>query len=251
MTLKRKAVLLGAVGLSALAMGLFVGGSLDVSAHSDKRGGQNVQPYIVSLKTVLANPDGQTRSSMQRWFARRGDGATVEIRASVNGKVLGDRIILDPGSQTRTGIDELTHSKTTYNLAKSGAEPELMHTPCPGRGRAELIQGIAAYKTESDWKLRPGRSLHTTRWVAPLLGCLVLRERQEVRENGQVRGTASTDATSVVMGEPPSALFVVPAYHESAPSDVLREAAQREGRHVEESTLKAVDRAYFAAQTRR
>lgn len=125
-----------------------------------------------------------------------------------------------------------------------------MEAGASSRRRSRPISGYRTVKT----KFRsPG--LHIDSWWAPDLGCVLLKETvSRPQADGTSRLFLTREAVAVTFGEPDPALFEVPNWPESTPSQVFERYRQKfnlpdteELRRIKASK----DRAYWAQQTRK
>jgi len=164
-------------------------------------------------------------------YGRRRDGShaqRIPMQILAHGGWAEQRIVEDYSTGTSTSIDPATESLTTYHFAaKHTAELTVPPGACGGDANAPHVE-ILGYDTVQVRRSDPGGlggSLEVTEWQAPRLNCFALRDEAEPADGQSSR---TREALLVKEGEPPAALFDLPAnYTERAPSEVMAERARR------------------------
>jgi hypothetical protein len=167
-------------------------------------------------------------------FAQRADGSSVLFQKTAGlNQPAGTRRILDTSRNRVVSVDPNTKSVSTYRF--SDREMEHARNPplsCDEHNGSLSRNPDAQPKIQGLDVVRLSGKMTATenslaRWVAPGLNCFVLREEMTlVTEQAAHRRTT----TSIVLGEPDPALFVIPVdYTERTPSEVLRLARESMG----------------------
>jgi hypothetical protein len=187
-------------------------------------------PYYVHQVNYSHRPDGTVVLTSYEVFARRGDGATLERSMTVTpeGKLVNStrRLALPGGLVIDT--EDLAGLMTAMRLpngdeqrAKAQWDPSAQCAKTFGGGSLpawskvteEQILGFAAFKAVTDTV-----RARTTVWRARDLGCVILKGMLELKDSsGQVTGWTEATADSIQQGEPPAALFAIPATLKSVP----------------------------------
>jgi hypothetical protein len=172
-------------------------------------------------------------SPIKGFAAVRRDGAFVHGRYLVrpDGKTYLSRRIVHPDSGLNIVVmDDIRATTTTYlpenhpdRLGTLRPDPQADCTIRRAKYNGQAVPtgaylgrdtclgyDVVVVSTKSE--MRPGVGMKVTRWFAPALDCQELRSLWEWTDDTTGRVTSSTDhkVTSVVLGEPPSALFDVP-----------------------------------------
>ncbi len=185
-------------------------------------------------------------------FARKRDGSEIEIwsSASPNGKAGHFTTITDVATGEKIVLESFTKSRMTFHQTAAELREHLRGESCPegiaqGADRETLL-GQEVYKIHSSREVH-GRTEDDTKWVAPELGCFVLKRTRTLTYAG---GSTSETPASLKIGDPAEALFAIPAgYVERSPSQLAAEWLRLFPGHPWDTPahLKDLDRAYHAS----
>jgi hypothetical protein len=190
-------------------------------------------------------------------FARMGDGSWVEAATIESPQGGAGELIsfVDVASARNVDLEPFTKSSMTFYLTPSELQHEVDRAEsCPSAISAapaehERILGYEVVKlTEEDRAPNNGKEV-TEAWVAPELNCYVLRKSASLSDGPH----NEIEVTDLTEGEPPPAMFDVPAeYVERSPSQLSAEWAARFGQPFlgRESTVQRLDERYYTHQRR-
>lgn len=110
--------------------------------------------------------------------ARRADGSTAEVKQLIDGKIIGNKSILDLTARKRIAVQIAGNSITTYPLpAKSVAHYRVPKTCGEGMPAGRLL-GFEVVKVTRSARAEPaGRIVRSQEWEAPALGCFTLKRK--------------------------------------------------------------------------
>ncbi len=188
---------------------------------------------VIVEKQYPADSEQPTRTEVYL-RAFRSDGSQVTIRRgeSPHGEWKEVRRILDLTGGKRVSVDQFTESLTTIPLSAGGVSFYRSWPKSECSGRPELPQstllGYEVRKVKKD--LGSGTQLELL--MAPALDCFELEEHWTFDPAGGPKYRGTRQALYVIEGEPPAALFAIPAtYVERAPSQVAAEFVRRFPEH--------------------
>jgi hypothetical protein len=179
-------------------------------------------PVTVTFQERLFDRHGTLQGQDLLKMAVREDGSVMDERTTNrNGVPCRTRSVHDLSSGTKTVLDEITHSKTSYHRLRLRAFEEAYLSPGGDvSGDAEAILGVPTVRVTQ----RNSRStIH--RWLAPDFDYFQLRAEFILYENnGAVRARTVREAVQILQGAPDPALFEIPdSYVERSPSEVYSE----------------------------
>lgn len=186
-------------------------------------------------------------------FARKRDGSDIKIWDSVSPSGKPGRLttITDVAAGEKIVLESFTKSKMTFHQTPEQLRGHLRAESCPEaialRTDREMLLGQEVYRIHRSRQVR-GATENDTKWVAPKLGCFVLKRTRTVSYGG---GSTSETVTSLILGDPAEALFVIPAgYVERSPSQLASRWLQLFPGHPWDTSahLKLLDRAYYAGR---
>lgn len=243
---------------TAITIGLAICATCVVWVGGRKLVAQRLAPQALTVKYIQTETrefDGAVVLATERHLAVRSDGSRVEPRSVVadDRRAYDQRIIADVAKGKRIVVEGVTQSLTTTILS----DMELAALRNPG-GRClyqetEPAEAIFGYRTVKTKFRSPG--LHIDSWWAPDLGCVLLKETvSRPHADGTSRLFLTREAVAVTFGEPDPALFEIPDWPESTPSQVFERYRQKFNLPDTEDLgrVKASkDRAYWAQQTKK
>lgn len=204
-------------------------------------GSETSQPPIVEVDLV----------------AHRGDGSMAEVKQLMDGKIIGNKSILDLPGRKRIAVQIAGNSITTYRLpAKSVAHYRIPKTCKEGTPAGRLLGFEVVKVTRSARAESAGRIVRSQEWEAPALGCFTLKAEDDLYVDGAEKPSAitTTEVAGVTMGEPAADLFAIPpGFTERSPSKAISEAAKVNGRPCTQCALNTagkLDQAYSHSQAR-
>ena len=245
-SLSRKILWLGS--LAALAVLLSFEGAPHVRSVVFAASPVPITPFTAQTTEIEYDNDGIQKSIELRTTAVNASGVQVDTLDTLDGRNVGNSIILDLNKGVRTSLDPATESTTTYPMnSKAVAVARQILNSCVDSPRAEhrSLWGHVTFKKIDDRQAGTS-SFHTESWLAPDLNCFPLESTVVVFRSGVRMGQKSKQVTSLTAGEPAASLFVVPpGFIERTPSEVLAELAYRTGTPCTECPKAAVlDEAY-------
>ncbi|GIU79829.1 MAG: hypothetical protein KatS3mg005_3067 [Bryobacteraceae bacterium] len=187
--------------------------------------------------------------------AVRRDGARVTVRKQIDGRPVGNRLLIDPRRQARIVIEPRAEAKVTYPLPVSEiqalqSDPQRCGTSLDAPVETRL--GFTVYRQVHNLNMAD-EPLRLVRWVAPSLSCLSLQGTTTVIREGGEELVAEYRVERVEIGEPDKSLFEVPEhYREMTPSQLMEEVSRREGRECNECypARMRLDEVYWSYQKR-
>jgi hypothetical protein len=204
--------------------GTYLSVSLPTNVYADSA------PVALTAEYLLQSYDAANVEPMA-WtesFARQSTGSHVRFRRHKDGTPFGVKRIVDLTRRKSVTVDPRTQSLVTYNLEANEvafwASPAESCAPTPGltpdpQPQAKILGFDVVLFTG---KLQ-GSDDPVRRWYAPALNCLVVQEEVITPGFRNVR-----TASSIVLGEPDPALFVLPqGYIERSPVEVLALAKEK------------------------
>lgn len=204
------------------------------------------------VETTFAEPDGAPLATTTRSLAVRSDGSRVEPRlvTAADGRLYSQKVIVDVQRKKRIVVDGVTESIMTTGLS----DAELERLAKPGAACMDPLgkpgPAIQGYRTVQREIRTPLFVVHE--WRAPELGCLTLRQTYaRPQPDGSSKLVMESTAAEVAFGEPDPALFEVPDWPETAPSQALERYRLKFGLPDTEELRKvkeSKDRAYWARQ---
>lgn len=218
-------------------------------------------PFTATLMSRTFDSQGKLKTTQVYRVAERADGSRAEVRDLLNQESVGTRVVVDMDSRTRTAIDPITESKTTYQLRPDEIEfRKRVHGGfCASQEprKRRVILGHEAYLVTTNRKsVQSDGSSVLTRvdsWHAPGLGCFVMAKSAYMIIGGVVVSKTDAEVTSITLGEPDPGLFKVPNYTERRPSEVFAELGKRRNAASADSpqcarTGDKLDEVYLRAQ---
>jgi hypothetical protein len=95
-----------------------------IYAHSSADASPAVKPFTATVITKMYNND-QLKHTEKSTDMVRADGSSAFFRDEIDGVQVGTGVIIDFASKTRTAVDPITDSKTTYHLSRSSNSSEI------------------------------------------------------------------------------------------------------------------------------
>lgn len=175
-------------------------------------------------------PSGKFVAAMRFTFGMKSDGSYAQTRmvTSPDGRAVEVKFVVDVPLRRRIAVDHITNSITTTYLPAHYADflgnPDSSCSTSPVADPPLLLGYEVRRVVEKN--LRPGGEVHQQeRWLAPALGCMALREKRWMAKyGGPLVLVFDKEVTSLTLGEPPAALFEIPAgLVERSPQAVLNE----------------------------
>jgi hypothetical protein len=183
-----------------------------------------------------------------RAFRADGSQVTVKRGQSPHQEWKETKTIMDlPGSK-RVAVDQFTESFTTYPLTAGDVGHYRSWPKSECTSRPELPQStLLGYEVRKVQK-QLGSGTHLELLMAPALDCFELQEAWSVGPAAGPKHRVTRQALYVIEGEPPAALFEIPAgYAERAPSEVSAEFVRRFPEHqppFSSETAQGMDEVY-------
>jgi hypothetical protein len=188
--------------------------------------------------------------------AFRGDGSQVTVKRgqSPRQEWKETKAILDLTGRKRVSVDQFTESLTTYPLTAGDVTYYSSWPKSECTGRPQLPQStLLGYEVRKVEK-QLGSGTHLELLMAPALNCFELQETLTLGSAGAPNHRITRQALYVIEGEPPAALFEIPAsYTERAPSEVAAEFVRRYPEHkppFSDEAARGMDEAYQAHRQR-
>lgn len=211
----------------------------------------SMQPFTATASVRTGLADGNV-TEMSEMHGLRADGSTVQARTAVlaDGRAYTIRLIKDVSARRRITVDEATRSITTTPLGKetlSRMKSPAASCSAPGLTRANLHGFEVFARADEDAGCRGCGT--GVQWEAPELNCFPLR-RQRTNGKGWLY---LWEVTSVVRGEPPPSLFLIPeGYVERSPGQVFAEADRLVGAPIMSSTATSdsLDSTYHRSRSK-
>lgn len=232
---------------SFLAPGVLV--CMFVLSYRVEAQNSSLQPFTATMKEVRFDAAGTERATEIYTYAMRSDGSSVKVvnREFPDGKRYPMRLVMDLSGKKRISIDPSTQSTTTYVLSafilkKTGSD---FHSCMGGKltPRPKIAGFETAYRNITYGKDPEIKNLGEE-WVAPALNCFPLK--QVIYRHGEKTGPHNEiEAITVVLGEPDSALFQIPAdYAERSPRQVMEIYAKKFPAEATPPLADAAEQAY-------
>ena len=224
--------------------------------------GQGLQPVPITVHAVQRHYDGSGKQvgSETMTKAVRNDASNVWVRETMDGRNVGIRAIIEVPKRTRTVVDPITESTTTYHLTPT----DVKQTDCakwyPGLSSGSALLGreqilgreVLHVKVDTRTRNNGQDGIYRESWIAPALGCIALKEVTSMYDQAKVKAYQVTEVESIKEGEPDAKLFNIPGnYTERPPSAVFQENARRTGRvcpSCERNTGARLDSIYIGSQ---
>jgi hypothetical protein len=210
-------------------------------------------PFTAKQTALQVDNEGRQTSIELRTTAVSSTGAQVDTLDYLDGRPIGNFTLLDLDRRVRISVDPVTESITTYPQSARMVEiAKAALRSCSNDSAAEhrSLLGQAVFKRVND--SHAGRiGSHSETWIAPALSCFPLEATITFFRDGSRFGQRTMQTTSLVIGNPDAALFVVPnGYTERPPSAVFAEFAHRNGQPCTscENSSKTLDKAYYSHQ---
>ncbi len=188
--------------------------------------GTGLPPMLVTYKREVFSANGQLRWSRTYTVARNRTGSISETyihNDSGRNQNFEVHTVIDQDTRTTTGWYPLVKLKSTTPL--SGPQFPLIAGPCDGPEQKTVL-GFTVVSAEHDFAapIGGGITIRTKAWRAKELGCFeVMRETIASKSDGSSGGRDITTPTTMVLGDPPAELFVVPQdYAEAKPSEIMK-----------------------------
>ena len=188
---------------------------------------------VMVEKQYPGESDQPTRTEVYlRAFRSDGSRVTVRRRESPRHEWKEVRAILDLTGGKRVSVDQFTESLTTIPLSAGGVSFYRSWPKSECTGRPELPQStVLGYEARKVQK-QLGGGTRLELQMAPALDCFELEENWTFDPPGGPKYRGTRQALYVIEGEPPPALFEIPAsYVERAPSQVAAEFVRRFPEH--------------------
>ena len=189
------------------------------------------KPFTALVSESRFGSNGQKTYEETFTYAVRGDGSSARVvrREVHKGVAFEMRELVDIAKKTRTVVDEASESKTSYALSDGYVSRVSPTCEVPSGAVVSTVLGYQTYRLIEDTRFPPNLIKSAERWVAPELNCFALRQRVcKVHVEGAVAPCNTREATSIVAGEPDTALFEVPSkYVERSPSQRHQELMKR------------------------
>jgi hypothetical protein len=191
-----------------------------------------ITPFTAQTTEIEYDNDGIQKSIELRTTAVNSSGVQVDILDTLDGRYVGNSIILDLNKAVRISLDPATESTTTYPMyTKAVAAGRQILNSCADPPGAEhrSLWGHVTFKKIDDRQAGIS-SFHTESWLAPEINCFPLEATVALFRSGVRMGQKNKQVTSLTVGEPAASLFLVPpAFIERTPSQVFAELARRTG----------------------
>ena len=214
----------------------------------------------VELREVVWKAGARPSLSFERTLAIRADGSLYQYdRYHRLGPATGNDAISAPGiaySQTLLSLKggiraEIANEVRTMSVIRGGNVDARRRAERwdPGKGCAVRFDGYRGSYSAPVWEhwlgfevvklVEDDQAAEISVWRAPALGCTELRRLAEFRgPDGRITEESELRAVSVVVGEPDSRLWQIPADFENVPfSEKLRRQAAARGGTVDGATL--------------
>lgn len=211
-----------------ILVGLAATGIAAYSLHSQLTP-KPLRSFVVT--SVMSSPksDSPYLSTTTFTTAVRTDGSWVEIWPShAGGREWHERDIRDFNTGTYTVVDDITQSLTTkaiapHDLTKQRLQPA---TSCQGTSDGRIL-GLDVIYTEDKGPMEAPAGTATSvvkRWLAPDLGCFVLRKETAWTRDSDGALLVDTKITpiSVVFQAVDQFFAIPPNYQERSPGQVMR-----------------------------
>lgn len=226
----RNIMLSGTIALACLAVDMVY------MTRIAAAGGATIKPFTATVHVVRFTSSGAADHQETYLVAFRSDGSTVTDyhHTLSTGQTVEVKVIEDSATNRKTAVDYATESTTTYplpsnflaGLAKQSSTCRTIAAPVK-----EPILGYTVVLVHDGHTYGNGaRNVHD-QWEAPDLNCFALRTIDyATRQPGQKGPHNEVEVTSIVAGEPNSALFSIPqSFVERSPSDRHAEFERRFG----------------------
>ncbi len=191
-------------------------------------------PVSIIKKELYYNyPAGDLAYTLQSKWEIRSDGSTVEFKPRFppppNLSLPPMRIIIDVQARTRTIVDDVTQSKTTYKLGTSVAGLTTIADNCGGQP-GDAISPILSFQVVKVGKVSGDTEPRSTEVLrSPALGCAELKRVVfKLASSSRAVLIRSSEAILVTSGDPDAGDFAIPSsYVERAPSESMRQLRSR------------------------
>jgi hypothetical protein len=168
-------------------------------------------PFTLRQTVTSYTSAGVQSFSRTQTFAIRRDGSQVEVREEVNGKPVNIRVVYDLAAKKRIVIDHARRSLTTYPLSDEYPRQLAGAPGCSTSGSpSEKALGFDVIRRVRTEDFRD-QTVKISETIAPALGCYALQREDVIERHGVLYGRQVTNVTAVVMGDPDSSLFQIPA----------------------------------------
>ncbi len=184
--------------------------------------------YVETTVTLVkGTPAQQPLTTTDKYFARRGDGSTVESRTFIgpDDKEYAQRIVQLTAKGTRVSIEGATESLVTYRLG--GPTIAAMKNPSSqcDSDSPRVTDTMLGYTVVRFTLHGNGR---TETWGVPDLGCVIFRQSLfRATPHGVEHHPSTREPVSVTLGDPDPALFVLPDWPERSPSELILEMSKK------------------------
>lgn len=230
---------------------LFAAATLAVAVISDivtRARIVNAQSNAFIIRYVEKSGDW-TRDS---FYSRRSDGSSVESRVTTgpDGKQYEQRTVIDTARRARVVIDGMTESITTYPLSQARVESYKKRAlNCVPEESSPSESTLLGYRILRRSQTLPAeRYQRVETWLAPDVGCVILRSETFGHDGEGHEVLASKEAASITRGDPDPTLFVIPNWQERSPSEVFAAYDAKFGTEAPAAAGRGLDAAYLAAQ---
>lgn len=191
---------------------------------------------LVKKELYYHYPTGELGPTLQSKLEIRSDGSRVEFKPRFppppNLDLPPTRVITDLQNRIRTVVDDVTQSKTTYQIGSSAAGLAQIPTDCgvPAGAPSTMFLGYPIVKAGKSIGSAAGeqpRSIESYR--APTLSCVEVRRLvYHQAQGGQSILTRVSEAVSIAVGDPDPQDFAIPSlYMERKPSDYFEQLHSR------------------------
>ncbi len=203
-----------------------------------------------TILTKYYDAMGKLRRTETSVLANRVDGSRVRMRLTVDNHPDGMKTVVDLAKGFRIAVDPVSQSITTYKLA--GSEMQMLSaTPTCSATNATAQTTMLGYSVLLDHEQHTfgPMSVKEDKWLAPSLGCLVMKRSYQMFNNGALTGSTVEEVIAVTVGTPDPELFQIPSdYTERTPSEAMAERAAILGKECTycDHAKETPDKAYWS-----
>lgn len=214
-----------------------------------------IVPVKVRFQETLRVPGKPDFLSTDRDYAVRSDGSVTWTDKQYNfkGELYLTHWNMDLRDGTKAHGDDATHAMTAVRVAMSAFE-RAMDRLTPGSGCTARANGLEKAPLPGEHENIAGvdtvkivviddQRERITKWRAPTLNCLDLRQLAEFKKpDGSIGEVSDTIAVSITPGEPDPALFVLPSGMEnvSYAEHYIRQMSALKGAPPDEEKVRAL-----------
>jgi hypothetical protein len=227
--------------LTVLSFGIGYGIRLLTHTAAKAYAQTGITPFTATLLTKQYDARGMELASFSTLVAKRRSGSTSTIREGFRNnetsKFTSIRLVEEMKEVSGfNGVKSKFTTKLSRERAEQLAAPgDRDCTSVPGTLHPaqdpQTILGFTVVRKVLSQDRPGGKTTITESWLAPELGCLVMRKTHGVMEtSGTVLNFESVEAAHVMVGEPDAALFSIPDdFVERTPSEAYAAEAARLG----------------------